>query len=421
MAKLSKLYAHEILDSRADPTVEVVAILESGDYGVASVPSGTSTSAYEAVELRDNDPGRYLGKGVLTAVGHVNNEIATALVGKEIRSVNDIDAQLIKLDGTPEKKHLGSNAIVGVSMAITKALATVAKIPLYKYIANIAGNDQILFIPSPVFNMINGGKHGAGNLDFQEFHIIPNKFHSYAASLETGVVIYQTIKRLLARRGAIHSVGYEGGFAPNLFTNLDALEILQESIIETNHKPGIDVELGLDVAANSFYKDGRYTIKDRSSPMDSGEFIDYLRDLNGQYHLRLLEDALSEDDWKAWISLSAELATVTTIVGDDLLATNLTKVKKAITDRACSGAVIKLNEVGTVTEAINITKTVRAANWKIVLTHRSGETNDTFIADFAVGVGADYAKFGAPARGERVAKYNRLLSIETELSQNQHT
>ncbi|TSC87627.1 MAG: enolase [Microgenomates group bacterium Gr01-1014_16] len=417
MAKLSKLYAHEILDSRADPTVEVVAILDSGEYGVASVPSGTSTGSYEAVELRDNDPARYLGRGVLTAVGHVNSEIASALVGKEIQSVNDIDAQLVKLDGTPEKKRLGANAILGVSMAITKALASLAKIPLYKYIANIAGNDQILFIPSPIFNMINGGSHGAGNLDFQEFHVIPNKFHSFAASLETGVVIYQTIKKLLARRGAIHSVGYEGGFAPNLFTNLDALEILQESITETGHKPGIDVELGLDVAANAFYKDGRYSIKDRSSPMDSAEFIDYLRDLNGQYHLRLLEDALAEDDWKAWVSLSAELATVTTIVGDDLLATNLTKVKKAITDRACSGAIIKPNQIGSVSETIEFTKLVRSANWKIVASHRSGETNDTFIADFAVGIGADYAKFGAPARGERVAKYNRLLSIETELAQ----
>lgn len=417
MAKLSKLYAHEILDSRADPTLEVVAILDSGDYGVASVPSGTSTGKYEAVELRDNDPSRYLGRGVLTAISHVNNEIASALVDKEIQSVSDIDAQLIKLDGTPEKKHFGANAILGVSTAITKALAALARIPLYKYIANISSNDQILFIPSPVFNMINGGKHGAGNLDFQEFHVIPNKFHSFAASLETGVVIYQTIKNLLARRGAIHSVGYEGGFAPNLFTNLDALEILQESIVETNHKPGIDVELGLDVAANSFYKDGRYSIKDRSSPMDSSEFIDYLRDLNGQYHLRLLEDGLAEDDWKGWISLSAELATVTTIVGDDVLATNLEKVKKAISDRACSGAIVKPNQIGTITETIEFAKIVRSANWKIVVSHRSGETNDSFIADFAVGIGADYAKFGAPARGERVAKYNRLLAIETELAQ----
>src|SRR3990167_5470199 len=417
MAKLSKLYAREILDSRADPTVEVVAILDSGDYGVASVPSGTSTGAYEAVELRDNDSSRYLGRGVLTAVGHVNTEISSALAGKEIQSVSDIDSQLIKLDGTPEKKRLGANALVGVSMAVTKALAALARIPLYKYIANIAGNDQILFVPSPVFNMVNGGKHGAGNLDFQEFHVIPNKFHSFAASLETGAVIYQTIKKLLARRGAIHSVGYEGGFAPNLFTNLDALEILQESIVETNHKPGIDVELGLDMAANSFYKDNRYIIKDRSSPMEANEFIDYLRDLNNQYHLRLLEDAISEADWKSWINLTAELGNITTIVGDDLLATNSKLVKKAVADKACNGILVKLNEVGTVSETLEVIHQANAAGWKVVASHRSGETNDTFIADFAVGIGADYAKFGAPARGERVAKYNRLLSIETELAQ----
>src|SRR3989338_1081329 len=388
MPKIQKLYAREILDSRADPTLEVVSILDSGDYGIASVPSGTSTSSSEAFELRDNDPRRYLGRGVLAAISRVNQEIASAVLDKPFTSILDLDKWLIDLDGTPEKKKLGANAILGVSMATTKALAASLRQPLYKYIADVIGNKEPLFIPSPVFNMINGGKHGAGNLDFQEFHIISSRLHPFAESLETGVVIYQTIKRLLARRGAIHSVGYEGGFAPNLFTNLDALEILQESIVETNHKPGIDVELGLDMAANSFYKDGRYTIKDRSSPMDSAEFIDYLRDLNGQYHLRLLEDALSEDDWKGWVALSAELATVTTIVGDDLLATNLTKVKKAIADRACSGAIVKPNQICTVTETIEFAKIVRGANWKIVVSHRSGETNDTFIADFAVGIGA---------------------------------
>lgn len=417
MSKLDKLYAREIIDSRADPTVEVVAILDSGDYGVASVPSGTSTGAYEAVELRDNDHSRYLGRGVLNAVGNVNHQISSALVGTEVETLALIDKKLIDLDGTPEKKNLGANATLGVSMAICKALASAAKMPLYRYIAYIAGNAEVLFLPMPVFNMINGGAHGAGNLDFQEFQIIPNRLHSFAASIETGVVIYQTIKRLLARRGAIHSVGYEGGFAPNLFTNLDALEILTEAMIETQHKPGIDVELGLDIAANFFYKDGKYAIKDRSAPMDSAEFIDYLRDLNSQYHLRLLEDALHEDDWKSWSILTAEMGPITTIVGDDLLATNPVKVKKAIAEHACTGAIIKPNQIGTVTETIEVNKMARGAGWKINVSHRSGETNDTFIADFAVGVGADYAKFGAPARGERVAKYNRLLAIESELSQ----
>ncbi|HJZ05878.1 phosphopyruvate hydratase [Candidatus Amesbacteria bacterium RIFCSPHIGHO2_01_FULL_48_32] len=418
MAKLDRLYAHEILDSRATPTIEVVAILDSGDYGVSSVPSGSSTGSHEAHELRDNDPNRYLGRGVLNAVAHVNGDIAGVLVGKNIDSIAQVDQQLLTLDGTIDKSHFGANTLLGVSMAVTKALAAAAKVPLYRYVAHLATNTQPLFIPAPLFNMINGGKHGAGNLDFQEFIVIPNPHQPFTISLETGAVIYQNIKKILSRRGAIHSVGDEGGFAPNLFTNLDALEVLQEGIAESNRKPGIDVELGLDIAANSFLKDGRYVIKDRSSPMDTAEFIDYLRDLNNQYHLRLLEDALSEDDWRGWAALTAELGSVTTIAGDDLLVTNPEKVKKAIAEKACTAAVIKLNEAGTVTENIAVINQVRSAGWKIIISHRSGETNDTFIADFAVGVGADYAKFGAPARGERVAKYNRFLSIETELTQS---
>jgi enolase len=417
MPKLSKLYAHEILDSRANPTVEVVAILDSGDYGVASVPSGSSTGTYEAIELRDNDPARFLGKGVLQAVNHVNQEISSDLVGQDLESTTQVDEKLIKLDGTPNKSRLGTNATLGVSIAVTKALASANKTPLYRYIAVLAGNTQPLFIPIPVFNMINGGKHGAGNLDFQEFHVIPGRVKTYADMLETGVEIYQTIKKILARRGAIHSVGDEGGFAPNLFTNLDALEVLSEAILECHHKPSVDVELGLDVAANSFYKDGHYTIKDRSSPMETAEFVDYLRDLNNQYPLRLLEDPLNEDDWKGWAALTAELGKVSTIVGDDLLVTNKDKVAKAIAEKACSGAIIKPNQIGTVTETIAVVRQVRAAGWKVNVSHRSGETNDTFIADLAVGVGADYAKFGAPARGERVAKYNRFLSVEVELMQ----
>lgn len=417
MPKISKIYAHEILDSRATPTVEAVVILEGGAYGVSSVPSGSSTGSYEAVELRDNDPNRYLGKGVLKAVSNINNDISKALVGSDINSVADLDNKLITLDGTPNKSKLGANAILGVSMAITKALAMHEHQPLYRYIAKMSSITDKLFIPIPVFNMINGGKHGAGNLDFQEFHVIPSRVTTFAAMLETGSEIYQTIKKLLARRGAIHSVGDEGGFAPNLFTNLDALEILNESILEVHHKPGVDVDLGLDVASNSFWKDGKFTIKDRSSPMDTGEFIEYLRDLNSQYHLRLLEDPLNEDDWKGWSSLTQELGAVTTIVGDDLLVTNKDRVQKAITEKACTAVLIKPNQIGTVSETIEVVKLARSANWKINVSHRSGETTDTFIADFAVGVGADYAKFGAPARGERVCKYNRFLSIESELAQ----
>lgn len=415
MAKLAKLYAREVLDSRATPTVEAVAILDDGSVGVASVPSGASTGTYEALELRDLDMSRYLGNGVLKAVNNVNTEIAGKLIGVELTSLLQVDEIMIKLDGTSEKNRLGANAILSVSMATAKALASSSKTTLYKYLAGLMGNSDPLFIPIPLFNMINGGKHGAGNLDFQEFWAIPNHLHSFAESLEAGSVIYHNLKKILARRGAIHSVGDEGGFAPNLFTNLDALEVLTEAITASGRKPSVEIELGLDIAANSFYKDGRYIIKDRSSPMDTNEFVDYLRDLNAQYHLRLLEDPLFEDDWKGWASITTELGTEVGIVGDDLLVTNISRVAKAIQERACNAILIKPNQIGTVTETIEVVKKSRAAGWKVIVSHRSGETNDTFIADFAVGIGADYVKFGAPARGERVAKYNRLLSIETEI------
>lgn len=417
MAKISQLYAREILDSRADPTLEVVIALDDGSYGVASVPSGTATSNVEAVEIRDNDPNRYFGRGVLKAVNFVNQEISKALLNTELSNIEALDKSLINLDGTPNKSRLGANSIYGVSMAATKALAFSAKMPLYQYISKISGNSQPLFIPIPVFNMINGGKHGAGNLDFQEFHVLPVKEDSFSARLQMGVEIYRTIKRFLARRGAIHSIGDEGGFAPNLFTNLDALEILSEAITECHKKPTVDIELGLDIAANTFFKDGHYTIKDRSSPMETSEFVEYLRDLNKQYNLRLLEDPLNLEDWKGWTQITSDIGAQVTIVGDDLLLTNKDRLSKVITEKACNGAVIKPNEAGTVSETIATLNQARSAGFKIIITHRSGETNDNFIADFAVGVGADYAKFGAPARGERVAKYNRFLAIEAELKQ----
>lgn len=415
MAKIAKLFAREILDSRATPTIEVIMVLEDGAVGVASVPSGASTGTYEAHELRDGDMNWHLGKGVLKAIANVNQTIFESVSDQEFASIADLDKKLIALDGTPNKSKLGANAILGVSIAFAKATAVSQKLPLYKYLAREAGNTQPLFMPTPAFNMINGGKHGAGNLDFQEFWVVPSHLKTFAQALETGAVIYQNLKKLLARRGAIHSVGDEGGFAPNLFTNLDALEILNEAITESKRKPGIDVELGLDLAANSFYKDGKYVIKDRSAPMEAGEFIDYLRDLNAQYHLRLIEDPLHEDDWKGWNQLTAELGNSTTIVGDDLLVTHPARIRQAITEKACNAILAKPNQIGTVSETIDVIKQSRLAGWKVIMSHRSGETNDTFIADLAVGVGADYAKFGAPARGERVAKYNRLLAIESEL------
>lgn len=416
MSKISKVYAREILDSRSTPTIEAVVILDDGNYGVASIPSGASTGSHEALELRDKDPERYMGNGVLTAVNNVNDEISKKIIGMEAKSIEEIDKIMIDLDGTKNKSRLGANAILGVSIAYAKVIAASEKKPLYRYIAEYCQNDQVLFCPIPLFNMINGGRHGAGNLDFQEFFVIPTHLRKFSQMLESGSTIYGHLKKLLARRGAIHSVGDEGGFAPNLFTNLDAFAILNEAITAAGHRPGIDIELGLDLAANSFHKDGKYVIKDRSSPMEAGELIDYLRDLNNQYHLRILEDPIYEDDWNSWKQLTTELGSIVTIVGDDLLVTSPDRTAKAISEKACNSILIKPNQIGTVSEAIQVIRVARAAGWKVVVSHRSGETNDTFISDFAVGVGADYVKFGAPARGERVAKYNRLLAIESEMT-----
>lgn|SRR3989344_110837 len=415
MSKIKQLYAWDIFDSRGVPTVESIVVLESGAVGVASAPSGASTGSHEALELRDGDEKKFHGQGVIKAVGNVNNLISKVLVGKEAENQEVVDKTLIDLDNTINKSQLGANAILTVSVAVCKANAIEKKKPLYRHVAELYGLTSELKVPTPLFNFINGGLHGAGNLEFQEFHVIPATTFPYSVALEIGVEIYHTLKRALARRGAIYSVGDEGGFAPNLFTNLDALEIISESISQSGYTTGRDVNLGLDVAANHFYKDGKYVIKDRSSPLEPGEFIDYYRDLNNQYRLTLLEDPLYEDDWGNWRKITEELAGKTTIVGDDLLVTNVTRVKTAIKEKACNGILVKPNQVGTVTETLEVIKLARTAGWKVIVSHRSGETNDAFIADFAVGVGADFVKFGGPSRGERMAKYNRLKAIDLEL------
>ncbi len=414
MSKIKQIYAWDILDSRGTPTIESVVVLESGAVGVASAPSGASTGSHEALELRDADEKKYHGQGVTKAITNVNTTISQKLLGLESSDQSVIDKVLIDLDGTPNKSQLGANSILSVSVALCKANAVESKKTLYAHVAYCLGNKEKLKIPSPLFNFVNGGLHGAGNLDFQEFHVIPD-FPTYSQTLEAGVEIYHTLKKSLARRGAIYSVGDEGGFAPNLFTNLDALEIISESISQSGYTIGKNVSLGLDVAANHFYKDGKYIIKDRSSPMDAGEFIDYYRDLVQQYRLSLLEDPLYEDDWGNWRKLTEEFGKGITIVGDDLLVTNTTRLNIAIKEKACNAILVKPNQVGTVTETLEVIRLARNANWKVIVSHRSGETNDTFIADFAVGVGADHVKFGGPSRGERVAKYNRLKAIEQEI------
>lgn len=416
MSKIAKLNAQEILDSRGNPTIETTVILDTGQQGIASIPSGASTGKNEALELRDNDPHRFNGMGVLKAVDNVNKVIAPKIIGSDPAFQTKIDQLLIDLDATPNKSRLGGNALLSVSVACLKASAQVYNLPVYLYIQKKYGlNSSLKKIPTPIFNIINGGAHGAGNLDFQEFHIIPSARFPYHQALAIGIQIYKNLKAVLIHRQAIHSIGDEGGYAPNLFTNLDALEVILEAIKASPYKFTQDVFLGLDVSAEFFYKNNQYVIKDRAQPFSRDELIAYYLELNREYHLFSLEDGLQPDDWEGWIKLTENLGENTLIVGDDLLTTNKIRVQKAVKAKACNAILIKPNQIGTVSETIEVFKFCRANNWKTIVSHRSGETNDTFIADLAVGLGADYTKFGAPARGERIVKYNRLLEIEREL------
>lgn len=415
---VKRIWSREILDSRGIPTVECYCLLTDGRFATASVPAGTSTGSHEALELRDKDPKRYRGEGVLKACENINNVLGPTLVGMDPVKQSEIDQKLISLDGTENKTKYGANAILAISEVICKVGALSQNKALYTWINELGverGLKSGVRLPTPLLNMINGGLHGAGNLDFQEFWMIPATNKSFKEGLQMGVEIYQSIGQNLSRRGAIHSVGHEGGYAPNLFTNADAFEVFVESVKETTYSLGRDIFLGLDIAANSFYKDGDYLIRDRSSSLSDNQLLDYYKELVNTYKLAILEDAFQEDAWDSWKKLYEELSGTALIVGDDLLVTNPKRLQKAIDEKACNGAVIKPNQIGTITETLQVVKMARDANWKIVTSHRSGETNDTFIADFAVGISSDYAKFGAPARGERVAKYNRLSAIELEL------
>ncbi len=419
MSTIKRIWAREILDSRGIPTIEAACQLDNGMVSVAAVPSGTSTGTYEALELRDKDDTRLSGKGVLKAVNNVNEVLGISIVGMDPTNQQEIDKKLISLDGTENKSRLGANAILAISEVVCKAGAQSQGTTLYKWINTLANKLEIktdLKLPTPISVVIEGGLHGAGNLDFQEFWIIPATSKKFSDGLRSIVEIYLALGENLKRRGAIHSVGEEGAYAPNLFTNADALEIIVETIKQTTYALGRDIFLGLDVAASTFHKDGVYAIRDKSAPMEESSFIEYYKELNNSYHLALLEDPLAEDSWSGWGKLLQTIGSNTYIVGDDLIATNPKRVDKAIAEKACNASIIKPNQIGTVTETLEVFKKVRDAGWKAIISHRGGETNDWFIADFAVGVGADYVKFGAPARGERVAKYNRLSAIELEIN-----
>ena len=423
MAKISRIWAREILDSRAYPTIEAVVQLDTGQVAVSSIPSGASVGKFEALELRDGDEKRFAGKGVLKAVDNVNQVLGPAIVGMDPVKQADIDKKLIETDGSKNKSRLGANAVLAVSQTVNKAGALASNMSLYQWvfkfstIAGVAKKDLGTKIPTPIFNMINGGLHGAGNLDFQEFFVVPATSKPYSEALRGATEIYYLIRESLIKRGAIHSVGDEGGYAPNLFTNADALAINLEAIGNAQYQIGSDFFLGLDVAANIIFKDGAYTIRDRSNSLSSANLIDYFEEITKEYKLTLLEDPLQEEDWEGWKLLTEKYGQQILIVGDDLLVTNPERVKKAIEQKSCNAILVKPNQIGTITETLEVIRLAREAGWKVIVSHRSGETNDWYIADFAVGVKADFVKFGAPARGERTAKYNRLLTVEAELTQ----
>lgn len=421
MAVIQGVYAREILDSRGIPTVECTLWLDTGGIVATDVPTGTSIGKYEAIELRDKDQNRMIGKGTLTAVNYINTYIAPQIVGKDPTDQEGIDQLMINLDGTPNKSRLGANAILAVSQAVAKAGALSANLPLYFYLAQKYKLTQQLLIPSCIYTMVNGGEHGANNLDIQEFQIIPASHIPFDQSLNMAVLLFHKLEEVLTVKGAIHSVGLVGGFTPNLYSNTDVFEILVETVKMTEYTFSQDLFFGIDVAAAQLFNAGKYTLKDRSKPYVGKELLEYYQKLRSLYNVFLIEDPFHEDDMEMWKAITAEMGETTKIVGDQLIATNRQKVTEAIANQACNSVLIKPNQIGTVSEVVEVIQLARQAGWGVVVSHRSGETNDDFIADFAVGVGADYCKFGPPNRGERVAKYNRLMQIDFEIKQHLHT
>jgi len=412
------VYAKEIINSRATPTIETTVVLNSGYRGTSSVSTGMTVGKYDALELRDRDENRFNGMGVTKAVALSNTTISAALKGKLADDQDEVDKTLISLDGNAATKStLGANTMLAVSQATAVAAAAARRTPLYKYLNAIFSQyskTSIDQIPTPIFNLINGGKHGAGNLNFQEFQIVPASNKTFAQGYQMGVELYQAVQKILEFRNAGHSVGDEGGFTPNLFTNTDAIEIILEAIKASPYQFGVDVFLGLDLAASLFKTDQGYLIKDRALAYSTKEFIQYLKDIHAKYHILYLEDPLDAEDWSGWTTITKEMDKDTLIAADDLLATNKTRIERAIAEKACSAMLVKPNRVGTLTEVFETIALAKKNDMKCIISHRSGETNDTFLSDLAVAVGADSVKFGAPARGERVAKYNRLLDIAGE-------
>jgi len=409
--KITHIIGREVLDSRGNPTVEVDVILEDGNVGSAMVPSGASTGEHEAVELRDGDKNRYLGRGVQTAVNNVNTLITDHLVGMNANNQADIDQAMIDLDGSPNKSNLGANAILGVSMAVARAAAGSADQPLYSYL----GGEQSNMLPIPMMNILNGGSHADNNVDIQEFMVFPIGANSFSSALQMGVETFHHLKSVLQKKGLNTSVGDEGGFAPNLRSNAEAVEVILEAIEKTPYTLGKDLFLALDVAASEIYKNGLYHLASEDKQYSSEEMVAYLTSLANQYPIISIEDGLDENDWQGWQQLNGAIGNRVQIVGDDLTVTNLTRLQRAIDENAMNAILIKLNQIGTVTETIQAIELAKANHYGAVISHRSGETEDVIIADFAVAMGMGQIKTGSASRTDRIAKYNQLLRIEAAL------
>jgi enolase len=407
------IVAREVLDSRGNPTVEVEAMLMGGAWGRAIVPSGASTGVHEALELRDGDKGRYGGKGVTKAVANVDDVIADELFGWDATDQAGIDAYLLELDGTPNKGKLGANAMLGVSLAIAHAAANALQLPLYRYVGGVHAH----VLPVPMMNILNGGKHAMDGPDLQEFMVMPVGAPTFAEGLRWGSEVYQALKGVVKAKGYSTGVGDEGGFAPSLKTNEEAIEIILEAVEKAGYKPGEQIRIALDPAASEFFEDGKYVLKKEGRTLTGAEMVEFYADWVEKYPIISIEDGLAEDDWDSWSLMMERVGDQIQIVGDDLLVTNVTRVQKAIDLRACNALLCKVNQIGTLTEAIAAVQLSQRANWAVVVSHRSGETEDATIADLAVALNTGQIKTGAPCRSDRVAKYNQLLRIEQELGE----
>ena len=408
---IAEIYAREILDSRGNPTVEVETVLECGAYGRAAVPSGASTGAFEAVELRDGDKARYMGKGVIKAVTNVNEIIAPELEGFDAINQREIDQVMLEIDGTPNKEKLGANAILGVSMSVARAAATALEIPLYKYLGGV----NAYKLPVPMMNILNGGKHADNSVDLQEFMVMPAGAQSFTEALRICAEVFHTLKGVLKKDGMSTSVGDEGGFAPNLKTNEDAIKYIIKAIEQAGYKAGKDIYIALDPAATELYKDGKYNLSGEGKVLSSAEMVQYYSQLAEKYPIISIEDGMAEEDWDGWKMLTEKIGDRVQIVGDDLFVTNTKRLAKGIELGVANSILIKVNQIGTLSETFDAIEMAKCAGYTAVVSHRSGETEDTTIADIVVAANAGQIKTGAPSRTDRVAKYNQLLRIEEEL------